>query len=78
MEYDYVKRGMSLLEAKTFLTSKEGRKQEEYIKFAQEKYSNGETSMQYFEEYLQPDALYLLDEPEVSLSPESGYASRGN
>ena len=27
-------------------------KQEEYIKFAQEKYSNGETSMQYFEEYL--------------------------
>lgn len=51
-----------------FLASKEG-KQEEYIKFAQEKYSNGETSMQYFEEYLQPDALYLLDEPEVSLSP---------
>ena len=47
----------------------QGCKQEEYIKFAQEKYSNGETSMQYFEEYLQPDALYLLDEPEVSLSP---------
>lgn len=43
--------------------------QEEYIKFSQEKYSNGETSIQYFEEYLQPDALYLLDEPEVSLSP---------
>lgn len=60
---------MSLLEAKKFLASKEGRKQEEYIKFAQEKYSNGETSIQYFEEYLQPDALYLLDEPEVSLSP---------
>ena len=69
MEYDYVKRGMSLLEAKKFLASKEGCKQEEYIKFAQEKYSNGETSMQYFEEYLQPDALSLLDEPEVSLSP---------
>ena len=35
--------------------------------------------MQYFEEYLQPDALYLLDEPEVSLSPaKSGYISRGN
>lgn len=31
--------------------------------------SNGETSMQYFDEYLKPDALYLLDEPEVSLSP---------
>ena len=66
MEYDYVKRGMSLLEAKKFLASKEGCKQEEYIKFAQEKYSNGETSIQYFEEYLQPDALYLL---EVSLAP---------
>ena len=39
--------------------------------FAQEKYSNGETSMQYFEEYLQPNALYLLDEPEVSLSPSN-------
>lgn len=36
MEYDYVKRGMSLLEAKKFLASKEGCKQEEYIKFAQE------------------------------------------
>ena len=59
---------ISLLEAKKFLASKEGCKQKEYIKFAQEKYSNGETSMQYFEEYLQPDALYLLDEPEVSLS----------
>lgn len=71
MEYDYVKRGMSLFEAKQYLSSKEGRKQEKYIKFAQEKYSNGETSLQYFEEYLQPDALYLLDEPEVSLSPEN-------
>ena len=37
----------------------------EYIMFAQEKYSNGETSMQYFDDFLQPDALYLLDEPEV-------------
>ena len=76
MEYDCVKSGMSLVEAKKFLASKEGCKQEEYIKFSQEKYSNGETSIQYFEEYLQPDALYLqpdalylLDEPEVSLSP---------
>ena len=71
MEYDYVQKGMTIQEAKYFLSSKEGRKQEEYIKFAQEKYSNGETSMQYFEEYLQPNALYLLDEPEVSLSPSN-------
>ena len=60
---------MSLKEAEEFLASKEGSKQEDYITFAQEKYSNGETSLQYFEEYLLPDALYLLDEPEVSLSP---------
>lgn len=71
MEYDYVQKGMTIQEAKDFLSSKEGRKQEEYIKFAQEKYSNGETSMQYFEEYLQPNALYLIDEPEVSLSPSN-------
>ena len=39
------------------------------IKFNQEKYSNGETAMSIFEESLEPDNLYLLDEPEVSLSP---------
>ena len=69
MQYDYVEKGMSLKEAEEFFASKEGSKQEDYITFAQEKYSNGETSLQYFEEYLLPDALYLLDEPEVSLSP---------
>ena len=69
MEYDYVQKGMPQREAKKFLASKEGRRQAEYIMFAQEKYSNGETSLQYFEEYLQPNAFYLLDEPEVSLSP---------
>lgn len=38
--------------------------------FSQEKYSNGETALHVFEDYLQPDGLYLLDEPEVSLAPE--------
>lgn len=74
MEYDCVQRGMSLQEVRQFLASKEGRKQEAYIMFAQEKYSNGETSMQYFEKYLHPNALYLLDEPEVSLSPANQVA----
>ncbi len=74
MEYDYVQKGMSLREVKQFLVSEEGRKQKEYIMFAQEKYSNGETSLQYFEEYLHPNALYLLDEPEVSLSPANQVA----
>ena len=69
--YDLVKNGRAISEARQFLESKEGRNQKENITFAQEKYSNGETAMQYFEENLQPDALYLLDEPEVSLSPEN-------
>ncbi len=41
----------------------------EIMKFANEKYSNGETSMQLFDKHLVPNALYLLDEPETSLSP---------
>ena len=79
MEYDYVKRGMSLLGSKKFLASKEGCKAGRIYKICTGKNILTETSMQYFEEYLQPDALYLLDEPEVSLSfCESGYVSRGN
>ena len=69
MLYELVRDGKSVNEARRFLGSKAGKDQKEYIEFAQEKYSNGETAMQYFEEYLLPDALYLLDEPEVSLSP---------
>ncbi len=69
MEYDYMKNGHSQKEAEDNFQTQEGRNQIEYIEFAQEKYSNGETAMQFFEEYLLPDALYLLDEPEVSLSP---------
>lgn len=45
------------------------RKQMEILKFAQEKYSNGETTLQMLDDYIESDALYLLDEPEVSLSP---------
>ena len=72
--YDYIKRGMKKEDAEKYLQSKEGSKQMEYIMYAQEKYSNGETSMQYFDEFLQPEALYLLDEPEVSLSPANQVA----
>lgn len=39
--------------------------------FAQEKYSNGETASQIYEDYLRADGLYLLDEPEASLSPSN-------
>lgn len=31
--------------------------------------SNGETALQYFDEMIEPDGLYLLDEPENCLSP---------
>lgn len=41
------------------------------LQFRQEKYSNGETSLQLFKDFLRPDGIYLLDEPEVSLSPQS-------
>lgn len=66
-----MKGGMSKEEVRAYLATPEGRMQQTYIEFAQEKYSNGETSLQYFSDYLLPDALYLLDEPEVSLSPEN-------
>lgn len=42
--------------------------------FAQEKYSNGETSLQLFDDWIEPNALYLMDEPEVSLSPQNQIA----
>lgn len=41
------------------------------FEFAQEKYSNGETTLQFLEDTIEPDNLYLLDEPEVSLSPQN-------
>ncbi|MGX1832263.1 AAA family ATPase [Paenibacillus taichungensis] len=45
------------------------KKKMDIIQYSQEKYSNGESSMQFFEEHLLPGQLYLLDEPETSLSP---------
>lgn len=41
------------------------------ILFNQEKYSNGETAMQLLYDDMMPDTLYLMDEPEVSLSPQN-------
>jgi hypothetical protein len=64
-------RERGLKNAKDFLNSKEGQKQIGRFEFAQDKYSNGETTMQILEDTIQPDNLYLLDEPEVSLSPQN-------
>ncbi len=69
--YDQISDGKSKEEADGFLESKEGIILEKNILFAQEKYSNGETAFQFFDEFIRPNALYLLDEPEVSLSPSN-------
>ena len=68
---DLVKDGKSRKEAQDYLDSTDGWLQKERVEFSQEKYSNGETSLQYFDDFIRPDALYLLDEPEVSLSPDN-------
>ena len=57
--------------AQEFLQTDEGEKQIARFEFAEEKYSNGETTLQILEDTIEPDRLYLLDEPEVSLSPQN-------
>ncbi len=66
--YEHVRRGVARENANP------SKKDIERIKFAQEKYSNGETTMQMLDDYMTMDALYLLDEPEVSLSPANQVA----
>lgn len=67
--YQHSKLGYSKEQLEELKHSSQMWKQIEIMKFANEKYSNGETSVQIFDEYLVPDGLYLLDEPETSLSP---------
>ncbi|SDT08443.1 Predicted ATPase [Paenibacillaceae bacterium GAS479] len=67
--YEEINKGMSKAQAVQYEHSYEFKKKLENIQFSQEKYSNGETSMQFFEECLLPGQLYLLDEPETSLTP---------
>lgn len=67
--YEHSKLGYTKEQIEQLKQSAQMNKRIEIMKFANEKYSNGETSMQMFDQYLVPDALYLLDEPETSLSP---------
>ena len=67
--YEHIRRGMNKEQIEQLKNSDKMRKQMEFLKFAQEKYSNGETTLQVLDDYIESDALYLLDEPEVSLSP---------
>ncbi len=69
--YEHVRRGLSREQREEFRNSYGTAQKLEILKFAQEKYSNGETTLQMLDDYMEPDALYLLDEPEVSLSPEN-------
>lgn len=64
--YEHVRRGLPKEQIDHL-----AKQQLKYLKYAQEKYSNGETTLQMLDDYVEPDALYLLDEPEVSLSPEN-------
>lgn len=65
-----IRNGMKVEKAKELVDETEGYIQLERFKFSQDKYSNGETTLQILEENIEPDNLYLLDEPEVSLSPQ--------
>jgi predicted ATPase len=67
--FEHAKLGFNKEQLEQLKDSTQMYKQIEIMKFANEKYSNGETSMQLFDEHLIPNALYLLDEPETSLSP---------
>ena len=72
--YEHIRRGMPKEQRKNLKNSYKMKKDIECLVFAQEKYSNGETTLQMLGDYIEPDALYLLDEPEVSLSPENQVA----
>ena len=65
-----VRKGMKIKDAKRLANSDKGDEQVYRFKWSQNRYSNGETTMQILSENIEPDNLYLLDEPEVSLSPQ--------
>lgn len=66
-----IKSGIKVEEAKKMIDTEKGQIQLGRFKFSQDKYSNGETTLQILSDNIEPDNLYLLDEPEVSLSPQN-------
>ncbi|MCR5804351.1 MAG: AAA family ATPase [Clostridia bacterium] len=71
MIYDMRLDGKDEEDAEKYMESYAGKIARERIEFSQEKYSNGETALQLFDALIKPNSLYLLDEPEVSLSPSN-------
>ena len=69
MEVNLIKK-MGKHKSKQFLRE-QGKKQIYRFKFAHEKFSNGQTTTWVLENSIEPNSLCLLDEPEVSLSPQN-------
>ncbi len=68
---NHIRNHMDVKKAKELVKTEKGQIQLQRFRFAQDKYSNGETTLQILSDNIQPDNLYLLDEPEVSLSPQN-------
>lgn len=55
--YEHVRRGMPREQAERLRDTNEMRNRMEILKFAQEKYSNGETTLQMLDDYIEPMSL---------------------
>lgn len=69
--YQKAAEGLEETAIQKYADSYELKKKMDIMLFNQEKYSNGETTLQILEDSIYPDSLYLLDEPEMSLSPQN-------
>nr|WP_315023175.1 AAA family ATPase [uncultured Aminipila sp.] len=69
--YQKTLEGMSEEKREQYKNSWECEKRLDEIRFSLEKYSNGEATLQVLEDSIYSDSLYLLDEPEMSLSPQN-------
>lgn len=74
MQYKYNLINYSSLEDLSISVETRNKTQSKFIKSRIEEnareFSNGQTSLEFFDKELKDDSLYLLDEPENSLSPK--------
>ena len=74
MQYKYNPINYSSLEDLSISVETRNKTQSKFIKSRIEEnareFSNGQTSLEFFDKELKEDSLYLLDEPENSLSPK--------
>ena len=74
LEYKYNPINYSSLEDLSLSVETRKRTQSKFIKSRieenEKEFSNGQTSLEFFDKELQENSLYLLDEPENSLSPK--------